>query len=163
MTKKIKVADMDNIEQNNSIDVKTGLTSLQENVAHLLVGGKNITDISNTLDIARNTIYNWQEQPMFQAYCNRLSIEIKRQLNNSISSLYNEAIEVIREGLTSDNERMRLKSAFYIMDKVLEQNIQGYVTPRDVVHSELNNKTKRWNIFIEDKDVEEEMKNRGLE
>ena len=163
MKNQAKKTELNKIEQSMDVDVKTGLTNLQEQAAFLLTGGKSITETASFLSIARNTIYNWQEQPFFNAYCNRLSSEIKKHLNNSLFALWSDAVETIKDGLKSESESIRLKSAFYIIDNIGRHDIDGAVTARGVIVDELVNMADSWMSPNLDAKVDVEMKKRGLE
>lgn len=161
MDNRQKSTDLSKNEHDVVFDTKTGLTTLQEKAAYLLTGGATITETANILNIARNTIYNWQEQPLFVAYCNRLNLDSKRYLNNSMFALCNDAIETIKKGLKSKNESTRLKSAFYIVDSISRLNIIGRTTPKGVIIDELEKERTRFVVSLDE--IDKEMKRRGLE
>jgi len=47
-------------------------------------------------------------------------------------SLYNSAIQVIKEDMKSNNEAVKLKAAFWLIEKITSQNI-GETNPREII------------------------------
>jgi hypothetical protein len=111
---------------------ETGLTPLQEKAVLLLVSGKNITEVSSELEIDRGTVYKWLEKITFKAFYNKQCKEIKENISNGLMGLYNEAIQAIKEGINSDNEAIRLKSAIWLVDHLNSQSV-GETDPRVMI------------------------------
>jgi hypothetical protein len=117
------------VEVSNS---ETGLTPLQEKAVLLLVNGKNMTDVSNELEIDRGTLYNWFDKIPFKAFYNKQCKEIKDTISNGLMGLYNKAVEAIQDSIKSDNEAVKLKAAFWLIDRLEAQSI-GETTPREMI------------------------------
>jgi hypothetical protein len=119
-----------------TINQQTGLTSTQEKSVVLLLSGKSITEVSQTLKIDRSTIYAWQKQSNFQAYFNATQERIQAELENGLMSLYEEAITTIKDCLSSDNESIKLKAALWLVEKIESKKI-GETDPRTLIKNEL--------------------------
>jgi len=146
------------IQQNSTltevevINKQTGLTPIQEKAVLLLVSGKNITDVSTELNIDRGTLYNWFEKLTFKAYYNKLCSEVQTTVQNGILGLYNEAIQAIQSSLKSDNEAIKLKTAFWLIERLEAKNI-GATDPREILRNKCTTSTVEWdlNTFDEEK------------
>ena len=114
------------------INSETGLTPLQEKAALLLVSGKNITEVSNELSIDRGTLYKWFEKIPFTAFYNKQCKEVKDNIENGLMGLYNDSIQAIKESIKSNNEMIKLKTAFWLIEKLSNQNI-GETDPREII------------------------------
>ncbi len=118
------------------ISPQTGLTPIQEKAAILLVSGKNVSDVSNELNIDRGTMYNWFEKINFQAYCyNRICAEVKETIKNGLFGLYDEALNAIKDSLKSENASIKLKTAFWLIKRIDLQDI-GQTDPRKSIRAE---------------------------
>lgn len=116
---------MNKIEQNQTILTESGLTPLQEQAATLLASGKNISEVAEELSLNRGTIYQWQQKIAFKCYFNLQRKEAKDTLRSGLFSLYNEALEVVKDCLKSGNEAIKLKTATYIIQKIESSQIGG--------------------------------------
>jgi hypothetical protein len=114
------------------INTETGLTPLQEKAALLLVSGKNITEVSIELSIDRGTLYKWFDKIPFKAYYNKQCKEVKDSIENGLMGLYNDSIQAIKEGIKSNNEMIKLKTAFWLIEKLTSQTI-GETDPREMI------------------------------
>lgn len=144
-----------NINQQNStlseveiINNETGLTPLQEKAVILLVSGKNMTDVSNELNIDRGTLYNWFEKLTVKAYYNRLCYEVKENIQNELLGLYNEAVKAIGSSLKSDNETIKLKTAFWLIER-LEAQTTGSTDPREIIKRECTTVKTEWEDLVD--------------
>ena len=121
-----------------------GLSPAQEKAIVLLLSGKSITDISRELNVDRTTIYLWQEKETFQAYYNFLAKKIKIETEGNLLGIYNDAIQVVKDSLHSDNESIKLKSALWLIDRIDNQEI-GEPNPIELIKSKCMESTLDWN------------------
>lgn len=144
-----------NIQQKITEIQESGLTPIQEQTAILLASGKSITEVSETLNINRTTIYQWKNKVTFQCFFNFQRAESKELLRNGLFALYEDAFNVIKESLSSDNPNptTRLKAAMWIIQKV-DSSIIGNTDPRKVLQKACTTKEK---LFSWDEDEEKEV------
>lgn len=109
------------INKKEVINRNTGLSPIQEKAIFLLLSGIKISDVAEQLSVDRSTIYLWQEKENFQAYYNYLKEKIKFTTETNLIGFFNESLQVIKESLGSQNESIRLKSAFWIIQNILTQ------------------------------------------
>ena len=107
-----------------TISQHTGLTPTQEQAATLLASGMSVTDVAKQLDVARSTIYVWQRETTFKVFFNRQCSDARGTLVVGLFGLADEALKTIRESLNSEDERIRLKAAMWITDKLQSMEIQ---------------------------------------
>jgi len=154
------VTELNRIEQESEIDRKTGLTPLQEQGAYLLASGKTITEVAQILSIARNTIYNWQDQPFFVGYCCRLRVEARERMNSNLVAMCDKAVMIVETLLNSKNEAIRFRVATYVIDNTSKLPIRAFISPRAYVCNELM-KREKWEI--DEQDIKDELALYGLE
>lgn len=115
---------MDRNEQNCTkttppkVNPQTGLTATQELCASLLAAGEKVSAVAERLQISRTTIYQWGDLLTFQCFSNQLRDEVKRNINESLAGMATEAVEAIRQVLSSDNEGMKLKAATWLLERM---------------------------------------------
>jgi len=117
---------MDKVSQISTISGvtdETGLTPIQQKAVMLLISGKNYTEVANELQIDRKTLYNWFEKISFQAYYNLQMSEIKATVSNGLLSTYSDAIQAIKDSLNSENEAVKLKAAFWLIEHFKEMTV----------------------------------------
>ena len=134
------------------INSETGLTPLQEKAALLLVSGKNITEVTNEISIDRGTLYKWFDKIPFKAYYNKQCKEVKDNIENGLMGLYNDSIQAIKEGIKSNNEMIKLKTAFWLIEKLTSQII-GETDPKEIIKKKCTH-----NNFIVDMETLNEAK-----
>lgn len=131
---------IDKIQQNSTLsgvevaNEETGLTPLQEKAVLLLISGKNVTEVANELQIDRSTLYNWIDKIPFKAFYNKQRKEINDIITNGLLSLYNEAIKAVKDGLKSLNGSVKLKAAFWLIERLESQSI-GETDPRKMINN----------------------------
>lgn len=106
-----------------NVSSHTGLTPTQEQAATLLASGVSVTDVAQRLDVARSTLYVWQKQTTFKVFFNRQCSDARGTLVVGLFGLADEALRTIRESLNSEDERIRLKAAMWITDKLQSMEI----------------------------------------
>lgn len=97
---------------------ESGLTPIQEKAAIMLAGGDSITSVAEVLGVNRTTIYQWQQRVTFRCYLNIQRQEATTNLRNGLLALYNDALNVVKASLKSDNDNIRLKAAMLVIAKV---------------------------------------------
>lgn len=160
---------LNKIEQNSTfpdievVNNETGLTPIQERAIILLVSGKNITDVSNELNIDRGTLYNWFDRIAVKAYYNRLCNEIKENIQNGLLGMYNEAIQAIGDSLKSDNETIKLKTAVWLIEQFKGLTI-GETNPKQMIKNACMETTTDvdWGISLNESKYKLLLKENGL-
>ena len=104
--------------------MKTGLAPIQENAVALLIAGESISSVAEKLGVNRTTIYQWQSKEVFQCYYNLLLGEVKSNMENEILNLHRDAIGILRSSLTSDSEAIRMKTAFWIIERLDKKDVE---------------------------------------
>ena len=101
-----------------TVSEATGLTPTQEEACTLLASGSSVTDVATKLDVSRTAIYQWQRQTTFKVYFNKQRSVIQSATLQGLFGMATEAITAIRDSLHSEDEKVRLKAATYIVDKL---------------------------------------------
>lgn len=104
--------------QKSTVSKETGLTPIQEKACILLASGCTITDVAERLSLNRGTLYKWQMQTPFKCFFNKQCADVKYNLVSGMLGLANDAVGTIRECLSSTNDAVRLKAAFWIVEKI---------------------------------------------
>ena len=90
----------------------------QQQALVLLAGGQSVDEISDTLKIHRTTLWRWRKQPEFIASWNQMVQQGKERQIQSLLDLQQQAFNVLRECLSSQNELLRFRAAIAIVEKV---------------------------------------------
>ena len=90
----------------------------QQQALVLLAGGQSVDEISDTLKIHRTTLWRWRKQPEFIASWNQMIQQGKEKQLKSLLDLQQQAFNVLRECLSSQNELLRFRAAIAIVEKV---------------------------------------------
>lgn len=123
------------MEAENKKNKDTELTPLQERAVYILASGKSITDTAKEINTDRGTIYNWFLLSEFNAFYNRVRVEFKTQCENELLSLYDQAIQTIKDTLKSDNETLKFKTAVFILQNVFEA---GLTSKKEIEESQFS-------------------------
>ncbi|MCP4314234.1 MAG: hypothetical protein GY790_23520 [Bacteroidetes bacterium] len=107
----------------DKVNIDTGLTPLQEKAVALIVNGKSYSDTAKQLKIDRTTLYVWSNKINFQAYYNRLISDVRQDVINELHSFHLDAVKVIRDLLNSKNETVKIKVAFWLIEKLENRQI----------------------------------------
>ena len=107
----------------------------QQQALALLVGGKSVDEISETLDIHRTTLWRWRQHPDFIASWNQMIQQGKEKQIQLLLDLQQQAFNVLRECLSSQNELLRFRAAIAIVEKV-EVMPEGSVYADEILHKQ---------------------------
>jgi len=113
------------INNEETINRKTGLSPIQEKAIFSLLSGSKISDVAGQLSIDRSTIYLWQEKENFKAYYNYLKEKIKFETESTLMGLHKDAVQSISESLSSDSDSIRLKAAIWILEEIKSKVIES--------------------------------------
>jgi len=97
---------------------ETGLNPQQEQAAYMLATGAGVQEVADELDVHRSTLWEWRQQATFEAFYNRLLSEIRADVKEGLVGLYEDAIDTVRQCLNSDDERIALKAASRVIERV---------------------------------------------
>jgi len=107
----------------------------QQQALVLLAGGQGVDEISDTLKIHRTTLWRWRKQPEFVARWNQMVQQGKEKQIQLLLELQQQALHVLRDCLSSENELLRFKAAIAIVDKVGAMP-DGSVYPDEILHKQ---------------------------
>ena len=166
MKKVVKIQQNSTLSEVEETNRMTGLSPIQEKAVSLLISGKTITDVSNELNIDRGTLYNWTEKINFESYYSKLCIEIKRNVKNELMSFYDKALNAILMGLQSDNESIKIKTAFWLFERLDSQTI-GETDPRkrikDLCYTNPRETPEGWGMVFDKSKYEMLCRENGIE
>ena len=94
---------------------ESGLSAQQWQTVALLVAGKRGVDVAAELDISPETISRWRAMPAFVA---ALNVAVRDSYNacvGDVRSVAKDAVTVLRESLSSGDERIRLSAALAVV------------------------------------------------
>ena len=121
------------------------LTIEQENAIDLLIIGKSDREVSESVNVNRSTVNQWQNHnPFFVAELNRRRKSVWGSGEERLRSLVSSAVDVLEEDLNSEDLnsedlKLRQSSAIHILKSVgmYGQDLQprGYTTPDAIADS----------------------------
>ena len=92
------------------------LTVMQEKAIQLLMTGLSDQAVADELDIARQTVNNWKNKHrVFVMELERQQKELRRESQRQLWGLIADSIDVLRQSLVSDNERIRQSTAVHVL------------------------------------------------
>ena len=92
------------------------LTAKQQQVISLLLSCKNDTEVAEELGVARQTVNNWKNKNLgFAAELDRQQQELNQENQLQLSGLVGQSIQVLRQSLASENERIRLSASIHVL------------------------------------------------
>ena len=107
----------------------------QQQALVLLASGQGVDEISDTLKIHRTTLWRWRKQPEFVARWNQMVQQGKEKQIQLLLELQQQALHVLKDCLSSENELLRFKAAIAIVDKVGAMP-DGSVYPDEILHKQ---------------------------
>ena len=120
------------------------LTSEQLNAIDLLILGKTDKEVSETIGVRRETVTRWHKNAFFTAELNSRREELWVDAKIRLKSLVHEAVNVLTNGLSSEDEKIAITAAVHILKTVgiygdLNQNF-GPDTPERAVWDQATKK-----------------------
>jgi hypothetical protein len=115
------------------------LSPEQIEAAQLIAGGLSVTETALTVGVARQTVSEWKNQDSdFKNEVERQRSFHWRESISQIKTLTGKAIEVLNEGLQSNNFRVRLTCARAILslsgiENAAKESEKPPVVPQEVI------------------------------
>lgn len=92
------------------------LSQEQQNAIEHLLQGKSDRAVSETVGVARQTVWVWRNQdPLFIAELNRQRSEMWTEARERLKTLANRALDVVEAQLDSDDPKSSLAAAKYVL------------------------------------------------
>ena len=92
------------------------LTSQQQKSIRLFLSGCNDTEVAAELGVARQTVNNWKNKNQdFAKELDRQQQELNQENQLQLSGLVGQSIQVLRQSLASENERIRLSASIHVL------------------------------------------------
>lgn len=102
-----------------------GLSNLQVLVASAYMAGESITSIASKFSINRSTFYAWLKIPAFYCFLNQLEDSSVKRVKRGLLSLYDDAVEAVKDCLHSDNYVAKFKAATFLIEKFDKMYVGG--------------------------------------
>ena len=91
------------------------LTAKQQQAISLLLSYKNDTEVAQELGVARQTVNTWKNKNQdFATELDRQQQELNQENQLQLSGLVGQSIQVLRQSLESENERLRQLTAVHV-------------------------------------------------
>ena len=100
----------------------------------LLAAGSPIDKVANTLGVHRATLWRWKKDPKFVAEWNKMLAEMKERQTLALVKLQEEALNALYSCLNSKNDRVRLRAALSVMERV--ENLKVGCTDSEVIQQD---------------------------
>ena len=92
------------------------LSGPQQKAINLFLAGLNDTQVGEQVGVARSTVNKWKNKnPNFGAELERQQQELNKQNQLQLSGLVGQSIQVLRQSLASENERIRLSASIHVL------------------------------------------------
>lgn len=97
------------------------LTARQTRAIELLLTGKPIKEVADSLNVSRGTVYRWLEQPKFNAVVNHEKSLIVERLSLALANLGQKAVDTLKEALDdpSAGTSVRVRAADIVISRML--------------------------------------------
>lgn len=120
------------------LDGVSVVTAQQWQAIHMLAAGRRVSDVAETLGVARETVSRWRASPAFVAAFNLTLRETHTETVGELRSAAVDAVSVLRELLNAENERIRLSAAVAVLKLAVEldANVETLPTSPAAVASE---------------------------
>ena len=109
----------------------------QQHAMVLLAGGQGVDEVCDALNIHRTTLWRWRKQPEFIANWNQMVQQGKEKQVQTLLELQQQALSVLKDCLSSQNELLRFKAAITIVEKI------GAITEGPVYVDEIQHKQQQ--------------------
>jgi hypothetical protein len=94
---------------------KNGLNDQQHAAIEMLVLGKALGPIAQTLQVAPSTLYRWRQDELFQLHLAERRRELWGTATDRIKDLVHPSIEVLAEQLANPYDRSRFRAASTVL------------------------------------------------
>jgi hypothetical protein len=95
---------------------KNELSIEQLNAIELLITGASDQAVADQVGVSRQTVWDWRNNDdEFAAYLERKRQEVWVSHEDDLRSLITRAIDILRQGMSSDDERIRQASAVHVL------------------------------------------------
>ena len=92
------------------------LSGPQQKAINLFLAGLNDTQVGEQVGVARSTVNKWKNKnPNFGAELDRQQQELNQENRLQLSGLVGQSIQVLRQSLASENERIRLSASIHVL------------------------------------------------
>ena len=92
------------------------LTGPQQKAINLFLAGMNDTEVADSLGVARQTVNKWKNQNLrFGAELDRQQQQLNQENHRQLSGLVSRSVQVLRQSLESENERVRQSTAIHVL------------------------------------------------
>ena len=92
------------------------LSGPQQKAINLFLAGLNDTQVGEQVGVARSTVNKWKNKnPNFGAELDRQQQELNQENRLQLSGLVGQSIQVLRQSLASENERIRLSASVHVL------------------------------------------------
>lgn len=119
---------------------ENGLTAQQWQAVSLLVAGRRQVDVAQELNVTEETLSRWKALPTFSAALNASVRDAYESNLGTVRESAREALDVLRDLLKSQDEKVRLQAALSVVRLHLDlsQNVTSLpVSPADVARGRL--------------------------
>lgn len=151
-------AERDALAQQEESDVYRpdedgGLTAQQWQAVGLLVAGKKQRDVAQAVGVTEFTVSRWRALPAFAAAVNAGVQDAYRATVGDVRSVSEDAVNVLRETLKSEDEKLRLTAALAVLRLrvTLDADVaQLPATPADIARANARRRRKgeQDNMFL---------------
>ena len=92
------------------------LSGPQQKAINLFLAGMNDTEVAEELGLARQTVNKWRNKNQnFGAKLEQQQRELNKDSRQQLSGLVSRSVEVLRQSLESENERIRQSTAVHVL------------------------------------------------
>ena len=104
------------------------LTPEQLNAIDLLILGKTDREVSELVGVRRETITKWHKNPFFIAELNSRREALWKDSKLRLRALATEAVNVLTNGLHSEDEKIAISAAVHILKTVGLYDVEGKIS-----------------------------------
>ena len=92
------------------------LSGPQQKAINLFLAGMNDTEVAEELGLARQTVNKWRNKNQnFGAKLEQQQRELNKESRQQLSGLVSRSVEVLRQSLESENERIRQSTVVHVL------------------------------------------------
>ena len=79
---------------------------------------------AEALGITQRTLYDWRQDPAFQAILDRLRAQVTEAARDELTGLLTDAVATVRELMAAENEQVRLSAAKTVLAQLAKADVQ---------------------------------------